>query len=240
MALRFSTGLRDAFGGLKALPENLVTGTTISFGDGTGTGGRDQILDSGNGLGSYEVKKMITVQGSTSNDGDYEILSVAAGAVEIPAASLVTEAAGDQVILASAIGGSLSDILRNGVMYIYSGTQPATADLTESGTLLAIITLASGAFTPGSPTNGINWDVIASGVLAKDVDETWSGLGLSAGTMGWFRFYANDRTQGASSTAVRLDGAINTSGAELNVGTRTVVVDVPITIDSFPATIPAS
>ena len=38
----------------------------------------------------------------------------------------------------------------NGVIEIRTGTQPASADNAASGTLLGIVTLASGAFTPGT------------------------------------------------------------------------------------------
>ena len=44
-------------------------------------------------------------------------------------------------------GGSVKQALNNGKIYIYSGTQPALANDAASGTLLAIITKASGALT---------------------------------------------------------------------------------------------
>src|SRR6056297_415215 len=120
MALRLSTGLRNALLDEKATANNLITGTTISFEDGTGTDSRDRIVDSGNGLASFVKRGKVTVSGSTSNDGAYEILAVAAGYIEIAAGSLTTEVDGDTVILAGATGGSFSDLFQNSVIEIYS------------------------------------------------------------------------------------------------------------------------
>ncbi len=71
--------------------------TTISFGDGTGSSSRDELLDSANGLNGFTVGRKVVVSGSTSNDGTYTILAVSKGALEIAAASLTTEVAGDSV-----------------------------------------------------------------------------------------------------------------------------------------------
>lgn len=242
MALRLSTGLRNALLSTKAQATDLMTGTTISFGDGTGTSSRDQILDSGDGLGGFEKRKYITVSGSDSgtNDGTFEILSVAAGAIEVPAGSFSTESAGEQVILASADGGSISDLFRNCVIDIYSGSQPANADAAETGTKLVTITLSSGAFSGGSAANGINFDVAASGTLSKDADETWSGEGLADGTAGWFRMYDNSYTTGASTSAIRLDGSVATSGGQLNLSNTTITDGGTTTVDSAELTMPAS
>lgn len=242
MALRLSTGLRNALLSTKAQATDLLTGTTISFGDGTGTGGLDQILDSNNGLAGFEKRKYITVSGSGggTNDGVFEILSVAAGAIEVAAGSFTTEAASAQIILASANGGSASDVFRNAVIDIYSGSQPATADAAETGTKLATITLGGGAFTADAAANGINFDVAASGVLSKDTAETWSGLGLAAGTAGWFRLYDNGYATGASTTEIRLDGSVATSGGQLGLSNTAITVGGTTTVDTATLTMPAA
>lgn len=45
-------------------------------------------------------------------------------------------------------GGSLKQAFANGRIQIYTGSKPTTADSAISGTLLATITLAAGAYTP--------------------------------------------------------------------------------------------
>ena len=242
MALRLSTGLRNALLGKKAKGLSLMTGTTISFGDGTGTDSRDQILDSGDGLGDFLVKSKITVAGAAEagNNDTFEILSVADGAIEVPAGSLTTESAGEQVILAGAEGGSISDLFRNCVVDIYSGPQPSDADSGETGTKLARITLSSGSFSAGTATNGLNFDETASGVLSKEADEVWSGEGLANGTAGWFRMYDNAAVTGASTTEIRLDGNVATSGGQFNMSNTSITTGGTTTVDSVQLTMPAS
>lgn len=236
MTLRLSTGYRDALNAQKAEAKNLMTGTTISFSSGTGADGNDQILDSGNGLGGFSLYDKITVAGSTSNDGAYEILAVADGAIDVAASTLTAEDAGDQVILAAARGGSVSDLFRHSVLCIYSGSQPTSADDEESGSLLVTISLGSGTFTAGSEENGLNFDESANGVLSKRSGEVWSGVGVLAGTAGWFRIYDNSKTTGASTTAIRMDGAIATSGSDLNMSNTSITSGGTTTLDSVTLT----
>ena len=127
----------------------------------------------------------------------------------------------------------------NGVLAIYGGaSQPADANDAEAGTLLALITLASGEFTPGTATNGLNFDAPSAGVLSKAAAETWSGVGLAAAGTGtvatYFRFYDNSQDTGASPTGLRFDGAIGTSSlSELQMTVTTIVEGAPVVINSF-------
>jgi len=131
-------------------------------------------------------------------------------------------------------------IFAGGVIDVYGGTQPTSADDVENGTKLIRITASSGAFTAGTTTNGLNFGDPANGAIAKAVAEIWSGLGLAAGTATWFRFYANDVATGASTTAIRFDGSVSTSGAQLNMSSTSITVGATTTIDSFSYINPAS
>ena len=142
-------------------------------------------------------------------------------------------------LILKARGMSLADALADGIIEIYSGAQPATADAVETGDMLVRITLSSGAFTPGVSTNGINLDVAASGAVSKATGETWSGVVAITGTAGWFRFYDNDYDTGADSAAIRMDGSIATSGAEINMSNLNLVISGTTTIDGFVVTLPA-
>ena len=240
MALRLSTGLRNAVLDQKAVATNLIYSLTVAFEEGTGTDSRDRIVDASTSLLAYRRRDKITVSGSTSNDGTYEILGVAAGYVEVAAGSLTTEALGDPVILAGANGGSFTDLFRNCVIDIYTGSQPTDANTAEAGTKLASITLAGGIFVGGATANGINFGEVVAGVLSSEAGETWSGTGISAGTAGWFRCYDNAYTVGASTSLIRFDGAVATSGSQLNMTNTAVTVDGTTTIDSVALTLPAS
>lgn len=138
--------------------------------------------------------------------------------------------------LASTTG--FSSTFANGIIEIYSGTQPANADAAVTGTLLGTVTLASGAFTAGVSTNGLTFAAASGGAVSKS--GTWSFNGVAAGTAGWFRLKGNGVDAGAISTTLpRLDGSIATSGADMNLSNITIAIGAPNTIDSFTFTIPA-
>jgi len=126
----------------------------------------------------------------------------------------------------------------NGVVEIRSGTQPATADAAATGTLLGTVTLASGAFTPGTATNGLTFATAADGAVSKS--GVWSMVGIAAGTAGWFRLKGNAADDNLLSTAyARLDGSIAVSGADMNLSNISIAIGAPTTVDSFTWTQPA-
>lgn len=142
--------------------------------------------------------------------------------------------------LADAINtvGSVKDIMDLGVIEIRSGSQPASADDAEEGVLLMLLTVDSLAFTPGTGVNGLSMGTSVDGVLGKAA-ETWSGVGLAAAgsgglVAGHFRWYDKNYTKGASTTAVRMDGAIGASAAyELQMSNTTIVEAVAAVVQTF-------
>ena len=142
--------------------------------------------------------------------------------------------------LRTALAGTtgFASTFANGIIEIRTGTQPATADAAVTGTLLGTVTLASGAFTAGTSTNGLTFATAASGAVAKS--GVWSFNGIADGTAGWFRLKGNAVDAGALSTVLpRLDGSVAVSGADLNLSNIAIVTSAPNTIDTFTFTIPA-
>ena len=137
------------------------------------------------------------------------------------------------------VTGSVKSIMANSYIDIYTGTQPASADAVETGTRIMRLTLNSGDFTPGTATNGLNMGTSTDGVLAKAAAEVWSGVGLAAAgsgglIAGWFRWKENSDTGGASTTAIRLDGAIGTSSTnEMQMSNTTIVESVAAVVQTF-------
>lgn len=87
--------------------------------------------------------------------------------------------------------------------------------------------------------NGLSWDSAVAGVLNKRTGQTWSGTAIAPGSAGWFRLReSNDTGVGASTTAVRFDGSIATSGADMNLGSLTVTIGAPFTITTAAFTLP--
>lgn len=239
MALRLSKGCRNSM-----LGNAFLMGTSLAYSDNGGS--PDSITDSNNNFinAGFRVGDAFNTVNSTTAGNDetgVTLVSVAAGTITFATGTLsASEAFEADTYIVSDNGGSFQTVFADGVLEIYSGSQPATADAAESGTKLVRITLASGAFVGGVATNGLEFDPILSGIISKASDEVWSGVGLATGTAGWFRFYANDYDTGADETAVRFDGAVGTSGAQLNLSSVSIAAGATITIDSLAVTLPTS
>lgn len=239
MTLKLSTAVRNQMLGLTNPTVVLMAENTIALVDGGA--GEDTITDTGSGFvtAGFVVGDTITIAGSAADDGTYTLTGVAAGTLNVATGSFTGEAAGNVIAIAAAQGGSLRDIFQNGVIEIYSGSQPADADTAVSGTLLGTITVGSGAFSAGSETNGLEFGTAASGEIEKASTETWSMQAIATGTAGYFRFKGNATDAGGASTTLpRIDGSIGTSGADLNMSTTSITSGNTYTIDSFKFTLP--
>lgn len=121
--------------------------------------------------------------------------------------------------LADALGGSFD----NGTLAIYSGSQPANAGDSPTGTLLGVISLPADAFAAA-----VNGSVAKSGVW-EDTDADNSGVA------GWFRM------TGPGGTPRIFDGACGAagSGEEIELDNVNIVAGGIIRINSFNFTQPA-
>ncbi|MER5420351.1 hypothetical protein [Streptosporangium roseum] len=101
---------------------------------------------------------------------------------------------------------------------IRSGSQPATANTTATGTLLATFTLADPAF--GAASSGV-------ATMASTPRTT---TGVAAGDAGWFR--AKD-----SSGATVYDGSVTATGGGGQIELATVTISVGLTVELTSATV---
>jgi hypothetical protein len=228
MARRLSTGMRNALLGVGPM----VNALTISFDAVT-----KEVRDSANGFGAFVAGDVVRVTGSTLNDGIYIATAAGAGTITV-AGTLVDEIAGSTVKVKAHRTGSLRDILKDGVIRLYSGAQPASADDAETGTLLVELTQSSLAFVAGAVANGLELGEAVAGVISKEFGEVWSGINQNGGTAGWGRWYANTLDTGASTTARRIDFACGVSGAELNMTSTSLTALATTTIDTVAITQP--
>ena len=111
--------------------------------------------------------------------------------------------------------GALKTQLANGVIYLYSGTQPASPDSAVTGTLIATVTVDGGAWAAGTATNGLEFGTPANATIDKASAENWKFTCTTAGTIGFGRFVGNAADNGAQSTTLpRIDFSVGvTSGA---------------------------
>ena len=113
------------------------------------------------------------------------------------------------------------------------------ATTVSGGDLTANVASAGATTTPGvTAVNGCNFQFPAvGGVLSKET-ETWSGVAVATGTAGWFRVEADATDNKGVSTAFRrLDGAIATSGAEMNLSSVSITTGGTYSITSGTFTV---
>jgi hypothetical protein len=136
----------------------------------------------------------------------------------------------------------LATALTDGVIDLLSGPMPTDPDNAQSGTLLCRITKASGAWTAGVSTNGLEYSTPAAGAIGIKGGWVFSGVGLAAGTVGYARIKGNAADDNnATTTLVRIDlTATAGGGGNLNLSSLTVAVGATITVDAVTLTAPRS
>lgn len=129
--------------------------------------------------------------------------------------------------------GSLASLLNGGLIRIYTGAVPATADAAVSDAdLLCTISLDGAG-------GGISLAGTASaGIIAKSTAESWSGTNAATGTATFFRHVAAGDTGDESITAPRLQGQVATAGAELNLSSTNLISGAVQTIDYYSIALP--
>jgi hypothetical protein len=103
-----------------------------------------------------------------------------------------------------------------GQVLIYTGSQPASPETTATGTLLATIPFANPAFASADATglSGLAGGTAISATIA------------ATGTAGWFRVVDRD-------SHPIFDGAISTSGSDMNFDSTSFVSGGTVTISSM-------
>ena len=131
--------------------------------------------------------------------------------------------------------GDFQSGVDGGVIYIYNGTEPATADAALSGnTLLMIISndaAGTGIAMAAAP---------ASGVLGKNSAETWRGVCVAAGTPTFYRFAGLTDSGLLSTTEKRMQGTIGTVNADLIFSNTAFTVSAERRIDNFNVALPTA
>ena len=133
--------------------------------------------------------------------------------------------------------GSAKNRLALGFIKLYSGTEPATADSTVTGTLLSTISVS------GNGT-GLSLETAAvSGVLAKLAGQVWSGAIVASGAAGYYRFSAAGDTGATSTTEERIQGSVGLAGADINLSSIALTANAALTaqtIDYYVVTLPTA
>lgn len=255
MPLRFSAGARQfmaIYGSYKDAFQNgrmeLYSGAQPATADAAVTGVLLCTITAASAARTSEVRASGTVTLNTGAAGSVDTLTV--NGVDILGGAVayntsLTQTAADVV---TRIGQQKSvveyQVTSSGAVITIralpgTGTFPNGFVVASSATTITKTdaNMASGVFA----INGLALGLSAAGVLDKLPSQTWSGLNAATGTAGYYRFYGGDADAGgldATGLTVREDGAIATSGAELNMANPTLAVSATTTITSWQTTIP--
>ena len=150
---------------------------------------------------------------------------------------------GFKIQLLGAAIGAVTDAasLKDFFIYIYSSSPPASPDLAPTGVLLAVVTLAGGAYTAGQATNALNLQLL-NGELVRPAASSWMFEGVAEGYAGWGRLARYNDTFAASPVLPRLDGRVGPrdSDAPITVrGSTLIQVGAPDYVDAARIAWPA-
>ena len=130
-------------------------------------------------------------------------------------------------------GQSLKDTLDGGMIQIYSGTEPATAD-DGIGSATPILTL-----TVDGTGGGLHFSAAAvNGTLSKDASEIWKGEIQTTDSAAWFRFVAPGDTGAASTTEARIQGSIGVAGTDMLMANTTLTETEEFTLNYYTVVLP--
>lgn len=257
MALRFSTGIRNYLneaGGVKQALNNgkiyIYSGTQPTLADDAATGTLLAIISKSSGAITEEVQAIGSVTLTGGAAGSVDTITVNSIAI-LPAAVPFNSTLGQTAIdVAAAINNNPQNLL-----YIAEASGAAINIKAKLGlgaianawvvaSTVTTITKTDSNMAGGvTAVNGLTFGDAASGTLVKNPLETWTGVGLAAGTAGWFRFegaIADSEASDVAGAFNRLDGNIATSGANLNMSSTTISIGATQTISTFNLTIPAA
>lgn len=105
-------------------------------------------------------------------------------------------------------GTSFPELFNGGIIELFDGARPSP-DLAPTGTKIARISFAGGAWTPGSALNGLTYLVADSGAVLKPATDSWILTGINAGTITWGRMFGVDDTAALSYEDARIDFDVN-------------------------------
>lgn len=257
MALRYSTAARnfqagvgsfkDCFhngrieiysGSQPATADAAVTGTllcTITAASGALT---NEVLSSGN----------VTLTGGASGSVDtITVNSIEILGVSVPFNTSLTQTAADVAAQINAFKSTTEYTATSSGAVITITALPGTGTAPNTFVVAATVTtitkttanLAGGV----AAVNGLRLGAPASATISKLASQAWTGVNGATGTAGYYRWYGSVTDAGALDSALvflREDGAISTSGAELNMSSTALTSAATTTISTWARTLPTA
>lgn len=183
-------------------------------------------LTVGGTYGGTAIAKIKADEGAAATTA-YE-KTLAAGDTTLALATMRIAAFLNDILFIDAVP---SDLGTDGIINIkgrINGLDITIASNTPTG-----VTLTFGTKVPAVPVAALRFGPPTIGVI-NIAGGVWSGVNVATGVASFFRFVRPD-DQGNSaggSTALRLQGTISTSGADMNLSNTTLTISATTTIDS--------
>lgn len=256
MTTRFSKGFRNhvaqqgsyrsALNGGKI---QIYSGSQPSSADDAPTGTLLVTITDASGAHTNEVKATGSVELTGGASGSVDTITVDSVAILPAAVPFNTSLAQTAQDVADAINNGQSfpeytaEVLSGSTITISAklGVGTGANGLVVASTVTTITKTDTNMSGGVNSANGLNFGPVAAGVLSKDASQTWTGVAVATGTAGWFRFTSAVADSGALDSVekeVRLDGAVGTSGQQLNMSSTSFVTSATQTVSSFSITLP--
>jgi len=261
MTARFSTGLRNYVADKGSYRDALAggmleiyTGSQPTTADAAPTGTLLTTITDASGAHTNEILAQGTVTLTGGGSGSLNTITVdgidiLGGAVAFDTSLAVTAAAAAVAINANQSEPRYTAAVLSGAIITITaargtGTEANGLVVASTGTTITTTNVNMGTTTAGvDSVNGLRFGVASGGILNKLSSQTWSGVTGVTGTAGWFRFTGSVADSGlldSAGTEIRLDGAVSTSGQQLNMSSTSFVATATETISAMPITLPAA
>lgn len=257
MTMRFSTGLRNflaARGSYKDAFQNgkleIYSGAQPADADAAVTGTLLCTITDNSGARTAEVLASGSVELTGGASGSVDSITV--DGVEILGAAVpfnasLTQTAADVATQCSRFRGNVEySVTSSGAVVTIKalpGTGASANGFVVASTVTTITKTDTNLSGGVSAVNGLKFSEVSAGTITKLASQTWSGVNGATGTAGYYRLYGSVADAGgadATGTAIREDGGIATSGADMNLTSTTLTSGVATAITAFSRTVPAS
>ena len=161
-----------------------------------------------------------------------------------PDAGTVNEVALILARLFEQVGCSACATGTSGAIYVMAPSGKSLLIALHAGMTGTIAAVSDAVIAADAGSECLHFGPPTAGIISKD-SATWSGLNAATGVAGYFRFiqpgdvgHGDAAAHGLSTTALRIQGAVSTSGAEMNLSNTTLTASATTTIDAGSFTEP--
>lgn len=255
MTLKYSTAARNFMAGIGSFKDafmngriEIYTGTQPATADAAATGTLLCTITNNSGALTNEVLSVGSVTLTGGAGGSLNTLTV--NSVEIMGAAVsyntsLTQTASDIADQINSYHSAVDYIARASGAVVSILALPGTGTTPNGYVVASTVTtmtktdanMAGGV----AAVNGLRYGFPSSAAISKLATQTWSGTNANSGTAGWYRAYGSVADTGALDSGliyIREDGAISTSGAELNMSSTSLTAAATTTISTWTRTIP--